>query len=90
VRCRGAGAVVVDEQHHAAALAELLVGDGGVLVDVALCVLDVGLESGGLEALLQIRTVVVLPTRRRGGIGKDDAGARRCCVATSFSTAPAA
>ena len=60
----GACAVVVDEQHDAAALAELLVGDGRVLVGVALGVLDVGLEAGGLEALLEVRTVVVLPARR--------------------------
>ena len=37
----GTCAVVVDEQHDAAALAELLVGDGGVLVGVTLGVLDV-------------------------------------------------
>ena len=61
---RGTCAVVVDEEHHAAALAELLVGDGRVLVGVALGVLDVRLEAGGLEALLEVRTVVVLPARR--------------------------
>ena len=68
---RTARAVVVDEQHHAAALAELLVGDGGVLVDVGLGVLDVGLEAGGGEALFEILDGRCSPsaatTRRRGG-----------------------
>ncbi len=56
--------VVVDEDHDTAALGELLVRDRGVLVRVAVSVLDVGGEAGVGERLLQGRTVTVLPTRR--------------------------
>src|SRR5690606_13052195 len=69
------GAVVVDEEHHAAALRELLVGDRRVLRDIGLRVLDVDLEAGALQSLLQVLAVEVLPAGRRGRVGQDHAGA---------------
>jgi len=41
---------------------------------VTVGVLDVVLDSGGREGLLEERTVRGLPASRRGGVGEDDAG----------------
>ena len=79
---RLSGALVVDEQHDAAALGELLVGDRRVLVDVTLCVLDVDLEAGALQTLLEVLAVEVLPARRRRRVGEDHARAARCVAST--------
>jgi hypothetical protein len=82
VRSDGNGrAVVVDEEHDAAALRELLVGDRGVGLGVALSVLNVDLEAGGLEPFGQVLAVQVLPAVRGRRVGQDDAGASRLSVA---------
>src|SRR5690606_16363665 len=73
--CR-ACTLVVDDEHDAAALGELLVGDRGHLVGAALSVLDVSLEAGVLERLLERGAVAVLPAVRRLRVGQDDAGTR--------------
>src|SRR5690606_6240832 len=71
------GALVVDEKHDAAALRELLVGDRGELVDVALRVLDVDFEPGFFQTLLEVHAVEVLPAGRRRDVGKDHARTAR-------------
>ncbi len=78
-------ALVVHQQHDAAALGQLLVGDRRVLVDVTLGVLDVDLEAGALQTLLEVLAVEVLPARRRRRVGEDDARTTGC-VASSVAT----
>src|SRR5690606_9313184 len=61
------------------------VGDGGVLGRVALRVLDVDLEAGGRDGLLEGRAVTVLPAGRRSRVGKDHA---RTTSGVSAAVAP--
>ncbi len=70
-----ASTLVVNEEHDATALCELLVGDGRELRGVALSVLDVGLEASVVKRLLEGGTVATFPARRRSRVGKNDAGA---------------
>ena len=56
-----------------------------VLVDVALRVLDVDLEAGGLQTLLEVLAVEVLPARRRRRVGQDHAGAGGCVAAAALA-----
>jgi hypothetical protein len=68
----GAG-VEVDDHQHVGATGDHLVGDRLELGLVALGVLDVVLDPGGLEGLLEVLLVRRLPAGRGLGVGEDDA-----------------
>jgi hypothetical protein len=73
---RRARRVEVDDQQHRRARVEHLVGDRGELRLVAVGVLDVVLDTRGLEGLAEELAVRRLPARRRRRVGEDHADLR--------------
>jgi hypothetical protein len=79
--------VQVDDHQHVGPAGDHLVGDGLELGLVALGVLDVVVDPGGLEGRLEERLVGRLPAGRRLGVGQDDADLGRLAAAAGRGAA---
>src|SRR5438874_2043749 len=76
-------AVQVDDHEDVDALGDQLVGEGLEGVLVTLGVLDVGLDAGVLERLLQVRPVGAFPAGRRLAVGQDHPDERLLATAAA-------